>query len=203
MVLELGIEDGMDGSCHSSTQQHGASSVTAVRESSACSPPPQAQAWFARAAHLLIAVLHEWEQGTSPSLVSSPGDEVLKSRSRTPSPEEIAEAVLNGVHCCVAAVVASLGQNLRSPIALLSPTDQGSSTAPRDSRDPEQERGSGQKENTQPRPRGKYSTSAVPDGRVGQAFRLIGEIVSAVSGVETVAEALARRAFSLLGNPSR
>ena len=56
--------------------------------------------WFARATHVLTQVLGEWKQGLDAG-DGSPGVQGASS-------EEVAEAILNSVHCCVAAVGASL-----------------------------------------------------------------------------------------------
>lgn len=200
LILELGIEDGSDRNCTPPTEQRVPSSGSAARKNSDSLSPYQA--WFARAAYLLTAVLQEWERASRERSTLSPkGSEALNSYDKPPSPEEVTETILNGVHCCVAAMGTLLGEDWRNPIAASHLAGQNSATTPCDSRE-ERERRSGREGSDEQFSPGNSSTSVVLD-RGLQAFRLIGEIVSTVAGVETIAEALARRAFSLLGNPSR
>lgn len=152
--------------------------------------PLHGQDWFARAVHLLTQILEEWKQychagGSSPGV-------------RRALPQELAEAILNSVHCCVAAVGASL---------LLPP--QPSQDSP----------GSGKPGSTKRKPDwgrdmetqgchlGKSSHKDELPGLLGlpaaQAFQRIGEVVTIAAGVEPLGEAIYHRCFSLLVDPNR
>lgn len=150
-----------------------------------------------------MTVLREWERASRKRSTLSPkSSEALNSCDEPPSAEEVTEAILNGVHCCVAAVGTLLGEDWRNPIAASCPGDRYPATAPCDSRVEEQKRRGGRGGSDEQFSPGNAPTS-VALNRGLRAFRLIGEIVSTVAGLETIAEALAQRAFSLLGNPSR
>lgn len=152
--------------------------------------PIHGKDWFARAVHLLTQILEEWKQRCRTG-GSSPG-------VRRASPQELAEAILNSVHCCVAAVGASL----------LLP-HQPSQDSP----------GSGKPGSTKRKPdRGgnmeteacyldtSSRTDVLPELLglpAAQAFRRIGEVVNIAAGVEPLGEAIYHRCFSLLVDPNR
>lgn len=124
---------------------------------------PPDQDWFARATQLLSQVLEEWKRRVR-------GGEGA-------SPDEVAEAILNSVHCCVAAVGASL--------PLSSQSCQGNTDAPSGA------------------PSGVSGLPAPLDPSVAQAFRRFGEVVAITAGADhSVGEAICGRCFSLLANPS-
>lgn len=151
---------------------------------------PHGRDWFARVAHLLTQVLEEWKEsfhagGISPEV-------------RRASPQALAEAILNSVHCCVAALGASLllpHQPCQGP--------PGSSKPGLAEPKPDRGRNMGTE--------GGYpDTSSRMDelpGLLGlpgaQAFRRIGEVVTIVAGVEPLGEVICRRCFSLLVDPNR
>lgn len=127
--------------------------------------------WFARATHLLTQVLGEWKQGFHAG-ESSPG-------AQGASPEEVAEAILNSVHCCVAAVGASL-------LLPHQPGDANEGTI--------HEKGLS----------GMDGLPATLDVPAAQAFRRIGEVVMIAAGAElSIGKAIFRRCSSLLlANPN-
>ncbi len=127
--------------------------------------------WFARATHLLTQILEEWKQGFLAG-EGSPGVQAA-------SAEEVAEAILNSVHCCVAAVGASL----------LLPHQPGHAN---EGAIRGQERS------------GMDVLPAPLDLPTVQAFRRIGEVVTIAAGAElSIGDAIFRRCSSLLlANPN-
>lgn len=124
---------------------------------------PPDRDWFARATQLLSHVVEDWKRRVS-------GGEGA-------SPEEVAEAILNSVHCCVAAVGASL------PL-------------PRQS-------GQGDGDTHSDAPSSASRLPAPLDPPVAQAFRRFGEVVRITAGADhSVGKAICGRCFSLLANPS-
>ncbi|CAM9654224.1 unnamed protein product [Ectocarpus sp. 12 AP-2014] len=145
-------------------------------------------AWFSRATQLLRQILDQWKRQRFPA-ASRDGD----SPGLGASPEAVAEAILNSVHCCVAAVGASLviptsgkpglakrQQHLNRNVgaegvvreAGVGITNEGGATGP----------------------------LGVP---AAQAFRRIGEVVGVAAGLEQLGDALLRRCSSLLAKPNR
>ena len=124
---------------------------------------PPDRDWFARAIQLLSHVLEEWKRRTR-------GGEGA-------SPEEVAEAVLNSVHCCIAAVGASLPLPRQSGLGGGGLHSAAPSSACR--------------------------LSAPVDPPVAQAFRRFGEVVRITAEADhSVGEAICGRCSSLLANPS-
>lgn len=124
---------------------------------------PPDRNWFARATHLLSHVLEEWK---------------LRFRDgEGASPEEVAEAILNSVHCCVAAVGVS------QPLPCQSGLGNGSVHSDA--------------------PSGMGGLPSPLDPPVAQAFRRFGEVVTITAGADhSVGEEICRRCFSLLANPN-
>lgn len=124
---------------------------------------PPDRDWFARTTQLLSHVLEEWKRDVR-------GGEGA-------SPEEVAEAILNSVHCCVAAVGASL--------LLPHESCQGNGGVHLDA----------------PSGMGRLPTPFDPP--VAQAFRRFGEVVTIAAGADnSVGEAIYRRCSSLLASPN-
>ena len=121
---------------------------------------PPDRDWFARATQLLSHVVEDWKRRVS-------GGEGA-------SPEEVAEAILNSVHCCVAAVGASLPLSSQGNRDTLSDAPSGASGLP-----------------------------APLDPPVAQAFRRFGEVVTITAAADhSIGEAMCGRCSSLLANPS-
>lgn len=162
--------------------------------------------WFAHSALLLTQILEEWERGLCPG-----GTSLTPAFSKNTSPKDVAEAVLNSVHCCVAAVGVSLGQDVGVPLLPRSPPPSQAPSATGTTDSVEQglggERKSSEKEGKKESCLGDKSCTDRETARlcvpVVQAFQCIGEVVSIAAGVAEVGEALARRCCSLLTNPSR
>lgn len=146
------------------------------------------RAWFSRATQLLRQILEQWKRQRFPAAgreVDSPG--------LGASPEAVAEAILNSVHCCVAAVGASL----------VIPTS-GKPGLAKQQQDLDRnvgvegvvrEAGVGMTNK-----RGPTGPLGVP---VAQAFRRIGEAVGVAAGLDQLGDALLRRCSSLLAKPNR
>lgn len=125
---------------------------------------PSYQDWFARVTQLLSHVLEDWKRRAR-------GGEGA-------SPEEVAEAILNSIHCCVAAIGASL--------------------LPRQSC-----HGSGDVRSDALSGMGMVGLPAPLDLPVAQAFRRFGEVVTITARADhSVGEAICRRCSSLLANPN-
>lgn len=122
---------------------------------------PPDRDWFARATQLLSQALEEWKRHVRGGEGAPPG--------------EVAEAILNSVHCCVAAIGASL------PLPRQSCQWNGDalSAAPSDVR----------------------GLPAPLDPSVAQAFRRFGEVVTIAARADySIGDAICGRCTSLLAN---
>ncbi|CAN0305043.1 unnamed protein product, partial [Ectocarpus sp. 8 AP-2014] len=146
------------------------------------------RAWFSRATQLLRQILDQWKRQRFPA-AGREGD----SPGLGASPEAVAEAILNSVHCCVAAVGASL----------VIPTSGKPGLAKRQqdldrnigAEGVVREAGVGMTKEGGP--------SGPLDVPVAQAFRSIGEVVGVAAGLEQLGDALLRRCSALLAKPNR
>ncbi|CAM9570933.1 unnamed protein product [Ectocarpus sp. 6 AP-2014] len=146
------------------------------------------RAWFSRATKLLRQILEQWKRQRFPA-----ADQEGDSPGLGASPEAVAEAILNSVHCCVAAVGASL----------VIPTSGKPGLAKRQqdldrnvgAEDVVREAGVGMTNEG-----GATGALGVP---VAQAFRRIGEVVGVAARLDQLGEALVRRCSSLLAKPNR
>lgn len=214
LVLELAVEgcENGSGNCTVPATRSGAG-VTAGEN---VPHSPLHHDWFAIAAHRLAGVLGEWNQGyrrtsyqafSSPSQLSSPAVKASNSQLTVPSAEEVAEAVLNSIHCCVAAVGATLGQEFPTSWDGPFPPNSDNLTAREGSLCTKREPGNGS-QTPKKVPAGEENSCAAATtpfraNRVARALRFIGQIVSIAVGVDALHEALAGRTFSLLMDPGR
>lgn len=191
LVVELCIED--DESCRVSSK----ALVEASRSS-------DGQDWFSRATDFLTGILRQWERcykiGRAPQL--DPSSSTLASHTDI-TPQVIAEAILNSIHCCIAAVGVSVGQDLLTP---LSNEPERLSQLPTSSRDKKHGPTGWSMENEKPNAESASGSHRTPTGlRVDGAvktLRLIGRLVASAA-VNAVGRALCERCFSLLSNPTR
>lgn len=195
LVLELCMQDDDNVLCRAPSATNEAATRRQTDLGSRSRP-----GWFARSALLLTQTLEDWERGFRPG-----GTSPTPSLSQKTSPEDVAEAILNSVHCCVAAVGVSLGQDVGVPLFPRSPptpkTNSGGQGPDRERKSRKREEEAGEEESCLgDKPCTDRETPLVS---VVQAFRCIGEVVSIAAEVEALGEALARRCCSLLTNPSR
>lgn len=213
LVVELGMERSGDDCNDASSPTPSTAPATSMREQSQASLSHRK--WLARAIHLLKGVLQEWEQEwqrrpnlplTSPPHYSSADVYAPIYKSANPSPADVAETVLNSVHCCVAAVAETLGQELRTAVVLSSVGDSEHVSSPRDASGADHEPGIARK-GSEDSPRGASSyaneASSFDCPLVREALQFVRQVVSIAAEVEVLAEALATRTISLLANPSR
>ncbi|CAM9413171.1 unnamed protein product [Ectocarpus sp. 12 AP-2014] len=146
------------------------------------------RAWFSRATQLLRQILDQWKRQRFPA-----GGREGDSPGLGASPEAVAEAILNSVHCCVAAVGASL----------VIPTSGKPGLAKRQ-QDLDRNVGA---EGVVGEAGVGMTNEGGPSGPLGvpvaQAFRRIGEVVGVAAGLEQLGDALLRRCSSLLAKPNR
>lgn len=178
---------------------------------------PPGRDWFARTAHLLSRILQDWEHAFRARNTSTPAQalsghrspeiQVPESTRMDVSPEDVAEAVLNSIHCCVAAVGVSTGQDLCVAPLPPSPSHPPVSTASGTPCAPAREPGGGGQMGNKdlcPESTSKTDEAATLLGLpAAHAFRCIGEVVSIAAGLEALGEALYQRCCSLLVNLSR
>ncbi|CAM9377697.1 unnamed protein product [Hapterophycus canaliculatus] len=144
------------------------------------SPSTCGRDWFSRATSLLQQILEGWKQCLHPR-------EGLPGRGA--SPEQVAEAVLNSVHCCVAAVAASLFSPCETPP--ISATRQRTGVDDDDGNQGAHPEGSS----------GMKRMLTFLDLPVAKAFQRIGEVVTLAAGMDLLGEALFRRCSNLLADP--
>ncbi|CAM9876477.1 unnamed protein product, partial [Ectocarpus sp. 4 AP-2014] len=146
------------------------------------------RAWFSSATQLLRQILDQWKRQRFPA-AGREGD----SPGLGASPEAVAEAILNSVHCCVAAVGASL----------VIPTSDKPGLAKRQQ---DLDKNVGAEGGVREGGVGMTNEGG-PSGPLGvpvaQAFRRIGEVVGVAAGFEQLGDALLRRCSSLLAKPNR
>lgn len=177
--------------------------------------PARSRDWFTTSVHLLTGILEEWEHhhraGSTSSIPSLPQHPSPVKKMQDPthsisSPEDVAEAILNSIHCCVAAVGVSLGQDLRMPLLPRLPSHPEVYAAQGRQGSTERQLCRGEARHQESCPGASSdgdAATATLTLRVAQAFRRIGEVVSIAAGVEALGEPLCRRCFSLLTNASR
>ncbi|CAM9644384.1 unnamed protein product [Ectocarpus fasciculatus] len=144
--------------------------------------------WFSRATQILRQILEEWKRQRFPAVGREGGSPGLG-----PSPEAVAEAILNSVHCCVAAVGASL----------VFPTSGKPGSAKRQQdldRNVGAEGGGLEAGVGMTKEEGLTGPLDLP---VAQALRRIGEMVGVAAGLDQLGDALLRRCSSLLAKPNR
>lgn len=191
LVVELCIED--DESCRVPSKVP----VEASRS-------PDGRDWFRRATDFLTGILGQWERcykiGRAPQL--DPSSKALASHTDI-TPQVVAEAILNSIHCCIAAVGVSVGQDLLAP---LSNEPEFLSQLPTSARDKKQGPTGGRMENEKRNVESASGTHITPTGlRVDGAvktLRLIGRLVASAA-VNAVGKALCERCFNLLSSPTR
>ena len=167
------------------------------------SPPDRD--WFARASRILARVLEEWAGSFRAGNASEELPAPESTTQKDPSPDEVAESILDSVHCCVAAIgvslIDALGLSTSSrPNAwmstssgdadLLNQKPGGSVIA--------QNHGQRAKSGT-----GADEATAPLHLPAAKALRRVGEVVTIAAGVEVLGEALWQRCSSLLAGPSR
>lgn len=170
LVVELCMEEDGQAQCRSPTSTCGRN-------------------WFSRATSLLQQILGECSRCFR-SKEALPG--------RGASPEQVAEAVLNSIHCCVAAVAATLLSSRQSSPVYSASGSPGSSTRGTDGEDAEGKEGAYPGES--PGMKGMLTLLDLP---VARAFQRIGEVVTRSAGTDLLGEALFRRCSSLLSNPNK
>lgn len=170
LVVELCMEDEGEAGGHSNP------------------PSMPNRAWFSRATQLLRQILEEWKRQCFPAAGRKGGSPGLGA-----SPEAVAEAILNSVHCCVVAVGASL----------VIPTSGKPGSAKRQQ---------GLDKNVGAEGVGRQAGVGMTNEEgliaplglpVVQAFRRIGEVVGVAAGLDQLGDALLRRCSSLLAKPNR
>ncbi|CAM9584868.1 unnamed protein product, partial [Laminaria digitata] len=198
LVVELCMEDGDEPRCRTSPP---AADGAASRQERALNSPPHRD-WFARASGILSRILEEWGRcfhaGNASRGVPVPESITL----RDPSPDEVAEAILDSIHCCVAAIGVSLVHDLGSSA---SPPWKSSSSGDADL-SKRKAGGSGIGQN-----QGLCAKSGTGTGEAtaplhlpaAKALRRVGEVVTIAAGVEVLGEALWQRCSSLLAGPNR
>lgn len=198
LVVELCIEDD-DESCQVPSK--------APAEASRSSEKVSGRDWFRRATDFLTGILRQWERcykiGRAPQL--DPSSRALASESTHTdiTPEVVAEVILNSIHCCIAAVGVSVGQDLLTP---LSNEPEFVSQLPASARDKKQGPTGCSTQNEKPNSEsasGIHITASGlrADGAV-KTLRLIGRLVASAA-VDVVGRALCDRCFNLLSNPTR
>lgn len=144
--------------------------------------------WFSRATQLLRQILEEWKRQRFPAAGREGGSPGLG-----PSPEAVAEAILNSVHCCVAAVGASLVFPMSGK--------PGSAKRQQDLDRNVGAEGVGREAGVGMTKEGGLTGPL--DLPVAQALRRIGEMVGVAAGLDQLGDALLRRCSSLLAKPNR
>ena len=195
------MEEGDGARCRTSPP---ATDEPANRQERPLKSPP-CRDWFARASRILAGVLEEWHQQLRAGNASGEIPVPESTTKRDPSPDEVAEAILDSIHCCVAAIgeslVDDLGLSTSSPPFAWMPTS--SSNADVSNRSPS---GSGIAQNHGPRAdssTGADEATAPLHLAAAKALRRVGEVVTIAAGVEALGEALWRRCSSLLAGPNR
>lgn len=160
--------------------------------------------WFARASHILARVLEEWGRCFRARNASGKVPVPESTTQRDPSPDEVAEAILDSIHCCVAAIsvslVGDLGLSAPPPFAWTSPSRGDADLLNRNSG------GSGITQNHGLRAKsgtGTDEATAPLHLPAAKALRRVGEVVSIAAGVQVLGEALWQRCSSLLTGPKR
>lgn len=149
--------------------------------------------WFSRATSLLQETLEEWKQrhharNGSPASLPAHGA----------SPGQVAEAVLNSVHCCIAALATSMSAAREAgPCSSVS----GSTDEPRRRLDSDQGEAEPTEGADQGASHGVKGMLKLQDLPVAKAFQRIGEVVTLAAGIDLVGKALFRRCSSLLAKP--
>ncbi|CAM9923426.1 unnamed protein product [Scytosiphon promiscuus] len=144
--------------------------------------------WFSRASSLLQQILGEWKQSFHP-IQDLPGCGA--------SPEQVAEAVLNSVHCCVAAVAASLLSPSQSSLV-----SSASSSSDSCRRGPGCDDTEGDKVSHPEASSGVKKMLTLLDLPVARAFQRVGQVVTLTTEIDLLGEALFRRCSNLLANPT-
>lgn len=160
--------------------------------------------WFARASHILARVLEDWGRCFRARIASGKVPVPESTTQRDPSPDEVAEAILDSIHCCVAAIgvslVDDLGLSTSPALAWMSPSSGDADFLNQKSggRGITQNRGLRAKSGT-----GVDEATAPLHLPAAKALRRVGEVVSIAAGVEVLGEALWQRCSSLLAGPNR
>lgn len=207
LVVELCIED----------EERPISPTTADARDRACRSPT-GRSWFERAANSLSQILEEWKlrlrwSGTSSGEPVSPVSGYPLPRAQKEQwahpdalPKDVAEAILNSTHCCVAAVSVSLGQDLRVPLFPLPPPHPSVSDTTRMQQSTEPDQGGPEDIRLDGSRHEEHSSGDPATAFLGplaaQAFQRLGEVVSVAAEVEALGEAICQRCFSLLANPT-
>lgn len=195
------MEEGDGARCRTSPP---ATDEPASRQERPLNSPP-CRDWFARASRILADVLQEWRQHLRAGNASGEVPVPESTTQREPSPDEVAEAILDSIHCCVAAIgvslVDDLGLSTSSPPFAWLPTSSGDADLL--NRSPgesgiAQNHGQRVKSGT-----GADEATAPLHLPAAKALRRVGEVVTIAAGVEALGEALWQRCLSLLAGPNR
>ena len=206
LVVELCLED--FESCRvSSTARAGATGYS--------SESPASRDWFKRAMDILAGILSEWKRNLNEgipsihasSLVRSCDDLVSESTHPYATPNAVAEAILNSVHCCIAAVGVSLGQDMLAPLFTEPLSQPHASASDKKREQTARQSGRGCVQNKQSRQGSDAGIHEAVTGLRGdkgvKALRRIGRLVASAAAVDAVGQALCKRCFCLLANPTR
>lgn len=186
------MDDGDDVRCRSSPT----SSDEAASHQERPSNTPPDRDWFARASRILARILEEWGRCFR-AWNASGGVSVPESTTqRNPSPNEVADAILDSIHCCVAAVGVSLVHDLDLSASPPMSTSSGDVDCLN-----QKQGGSGIRPCAKPRA-GTEEATAPLHLPVAKALRRVGEVVTIAAGVDLLGESLWQRCSSLLTSPN-